>query len=63
MIKKETKLTTIMLVQQLENEYWLSSDYQKPLQDAKSGNCRPLLEMIVEKLEKHGIVVKAMSLS
>lgn len=58
MIKKEAKLTTIMLVQQLENEYWLSSDYQKPLQDAKSGNCRPLLEMIVEKLEKHGIIVK-----
>ena len=58
MTKKQTSLTTIMVVQQLEEEYWLSSDYKKPLQDAKNGNCLPLLKHIVEKLESNGIISK-----
>lgn len=58
MAKKEANLTTIMLVQQLEEEYWLSSDYETPLQQAKKGNCRPLLEMIIKKLENSGIISK-----
>ncbi|HFU4084928.1 TPA: hypothetical protein ACGO7Q_001836 [Streptococcus suis] len=36
MSKKEANLTAIMLVQQLEDEYWLSSDYQEPLKQAGS---------------------------
>lgn len=55
--KKESTLTAIMLVQQLEEEYWLSSDYITPLQQAKDGDCRPLLEMIIKKLEDDGISV------
>lgn len=56
--KKEANLTAIMVVQQLEEEHWLSSDYKTPLQQAKEGNCRPLLEMIIEKLEEQDILVK-----
>lgn len=58
MVKKEANLTAIMLVQQLNEEYWLSSDYTAPLLEARDGNCRPLLEMVIEKIEKEDIVVK-----
>lgn len=56
--KKEANLTAIMVVQQLEEEHWLSSDYKTPLQQAKEGDCRPLLEMITQKLEEDNISVK-----
>ena len=56
--KKEANLTAIMVVQQLDEEHWLSSDYKTPLQQAKEGDCRPLLEMIIEKLEGQDILVK-----
>lgn len=58
MRKKEANLTAIMLVQQLEEKYWLSSDYKIPLKQAKSGNCCPLLEMIIKHLELNNISVK-----
>ena len=58
MAKKEANLTAIMLVQQLEEEYWLSNDYKSVIQKAKDGNCRPLLEMIIQKLEEHDIIAK-----
>ncbi|AZQ41738.1 Rep family protein [Streptococcus periodonticum] len=58
MAKKEANLTAIMLVQQLEEEYWLSDDYKSVIQKAKDGNCRPLLEMIIQKLEEHDIIAK-----
>ena len=57
-MKKEAILTTIMLVQQLKNDYWPSSDYLLPLQQAIDGNSRPLLEKIIEKLEQQNILVK-----
>lgn len=58
MPKKESTLGAIMLVQQLENKYWLSSDYNTAIQQAKDGNCRPLLEIIIKKLEDNGIILK-----
>lgn len=58
MNKKEANLTAIMLVQQLDEEYWLSSDYKTSLQEAKKGNCCLLLEMIINKLESNGILSK-----
>lgn len=58
MSKKETLLTAIMLVQQLDENYWLSPDYKHSLQYAKNGNCRPLLETIIKKLEDNNILVK-----
>lgn len=54
---KQANLTAIMLVQQIEEEYWLSSDYQEPLKLAKDGNCRLLLEKVVERLEAEKIKV------
>ena len=56
--KKEANLTAIMLVQQLEEKYWLSPDYKGPVQQAKNGDCRPLLEMIIKKLKSSDIIVK-----
>ena len=58
MVKKEANLTAIMLVQQLEEEYWLSPDYKEPLQQAKEENCRPLLELIIKKLRENDIIAK-----
>lgn len=58
MRKKETNLTAIMLVQQLEEKYWLSPDYKGPVQQAKNGDCRPLLAMIIKKLKSSDIIVK-----
>ena len=58
MVKKEANLTAIMLVQQLEEEYWLSPDYKEPLQQAKEGNCRPLLELIIKKLHENDVIAK-----
>ena len=58
MVKKQANLTAIMLVQQLDEEYWLSSDYIAPLLEARDGKCRALLEMVIEKLEKEDILVK-----
>ncbi|CYU84463.1 plasmid replication protein Rep and AAA-class ATPase domain protein [Streptococcus suis] len=58
MVKKEANLTAIMLVQQLEEEYWLSPDYKEPLQQAKEGNCRPLLELIIKKLRENDVIAK-----
>lgn len=55
MVKKEANLTAVMLVQQLDKKYWLSSDYVKPLQKAKAGDVRPLLEMIIDKLKDNNI--------
>ncbi|MBD3949429.1 AAA family ATPase [Tuanshanicoccus lijuaniae] len=57
MAKKEANLTTIVIVQQLKEEYWLSSDYVEAIQQAKKGNCRTLLEIIVKKLEENNIIV------
>ena len=58
MRKKEANLTTIMLVQQLEEKYWLSPDYKMPVRQAKNGDCLPLLKMIVNNLESNNIIVK-----
>lgn len=58
MVKKDANLTAIMLVQQLEEEYWLSPDYKEPLQQAKEGNCRPLLELIIKKLHENDVIAK-----
>lgn len=58
MRKKEANLTAIMLVQQLEEKYWLSPDYKGPVQQAKNGDCRPLLAMIIKKLKSSDIIVK-----
>lgn len=48
MAKKESALRAIMLVQQLEEKYWLSPEYKDTIQKAENGDCRPLLDVIVK---------------
>ncbi len=56
MAKKESALRAIMLVQQLEEKYWLSPEYKDTIQQAENGDCRPLLEVIVKKLQNNDII-------
>ena len=50
MNKKEANLTTIMLVQQLEPEFWETWQDTSPILEAKNGNIKPLLETIIKRL-------------
>lgn len=54
---KSSNLTAIMLVQQLEEKYWLFSDYKTAIQQARDGNCQSLLEAVVKHLEVENIKV------
>ncbi|MGQ7366447.1 Rep family protein [Streptococcus suis] len=54
----EARLTTIMLVQQLEDEYWRMLDDKTTLQRAREGNCQPLLKEIVKRLNTGNIKVE-----
>lgn len=57
MAKKEANLTTIAIVQQLDEAYWHWNDTSSVLK-AKEGNCKQLLEEITKKLEENDIKVK-----
>ncbi|HEL1566211.1 TPA: AAA family ATPase [Streptococcus suis] len=54
---KQANLTTIMLVQQLTEEHWHLWEDKTPICRAREGDCRPLLEAVVKKLEQAGIIV------
>ncbi len=58
MVKKEANLTAIMLVQQLEDTYWETWEDKTPIKLARDGNCKPLLQVIVDKLNNENISVK-----
>lgn len=57
MRKKEANLTTISIVQQLEENYWHWEDTSSII-TAKNGDCSTLLEEMVKKLEDNDIKVK-----
>lgn len=57
MNKKEANLTTIMLVQQLEPEFWETWQDTSPILEAKNANIKPLLETIVKRLSDDDIDV------
>ena len=56
--KKEANLTAIMLVQQLEDEHWKTWDDTTSVKLARDGDIRPLLETVINKLNKANITVK-----
>ena len=56
MAKKESALRAIMLVHQLEEKYWLSPECKDTIQKAENGDCRPLLDVIVKKLQNNDII-------
>lgn len=58
MKKKEANLTAIMLVQQLEDEHWKTWDDITSVKLARDGDIRPLLETVINKLNKANITVK-----
>lgn len=58
MVKKEANLTAIMLVQQLEDTYWETWEDKTPIKLARDGNCKPLLQVVVDKLNNENISVK-----
>lgn len=57
MYKKEANLTTIAIVQQLDECYWYWED-TSPVKKTKEGNCKHLLEEIIRRLEENDIQVK-----
>lgn len=57
MIKKEAKLTAIMLVQQLEDVHWKTWDNTTSIKLAREGNIQPLLKAVIDKLNKADIPV------
>lgn len=57
MSKKEANLTAIVIVQQLDESYW-HWDNTSPVKKAREGDCKPLLEEIIRKLDENDIQVK-----
>lgn len=56
-MKKNSRLTSIMIVQLLDSKYWL--DYEEELIDkANEGDIAPLLNAVVEKFNSHNCKVK-----
>lgn len=57
-MKKEANLTAIMLVQQLEDTYWEQWEDKTFIKLARDGDCKPLLQAVVDKLNDDNISVK-----
>lgn len=58
MTKKQASLTTIMIVQQLEDDFWPKWSDKEPISEAREGDCRLLLESLVERFDNAGVPVK-----
>ncbi|GCF92144.1 replication initiation protein [Enterococcus florum] len=55
-MKKQAVLNCVMIVQQLDEQFWHEWD-KDYIEEAKKGNIRPLLEEVVNRLEKSDCVV------
>lgn len=55
-MKKQANLTCIMIVQQLDIEYWIGWD-EKYIDEANKGNIHPLLEEVVRRFNEDGCIV------
>lgn len=53
---KKAALTCVMIVQQLEPEYWLDWD-AKIIEQAQNGTIKPLLEEVVKRIENNNCIV------
>ncbi|WP_239986919.1 Rep family protein [Streptococcus anginosus] len=58
MVKKEANLTAIMLVQQLEDTYWEQWEDKTFIKLARDGDCKPLLQAVIDKLNDNNISIK-----
>lgn len=52
-MKKDSKLSCVMIVQQLDEKYWELWKDKQPVDEANNGNVRPLLEETVKRLENN----------
>lgn len=50
-MKKDAKLSCVMIVQQLDDKYWETWENKQPIDEANKGNIRPLLVETVKRLE------------
>lgn len=57
-MKKEANLTAIMLVQQLEDTYWEQWEDKTFIKLARDGDCKPLLQAVIDKLNDNNISIK-----
>ncbi|EOB2826153.1 Rep family protein [Enterococcus faecalis] len=55
-MKKQANLSCVMLVQQLEPEFWIGWD-DATIEEAHNGNIRPLIKELVKRFEKDGCEV------
>lgn len=55
-MKKQANLSCVMLVQQLEPEFWIGWN-DVIIEEAHNGNIRPLIEELVKRFEKDGCEV------
>lgn len=57
MTRTQANLTAIMLVQQLDPDFWLGWVDKTPILLSQNGDCRPLLQEVVNRLNKEDIPV------
>ena len=57
MTRTQANLTAIMLVQQLDPDFWLGWVDKTPIELSQNGDCRPLLQEVVNRLNKEDIPV------
>ncbi len=55
-MKKQANLKCVMVVQQLNSEFWIGWD-KSIIDEANDGNIRPLVEKLVERLNNSGCLV------
>ncbi len=56
-MKKDAKLSCVMIVQQLDEKYWEHWEDKQPINEANNGNVLPLLEETVRRLETNDYTV------
>ena len=57
MTRTQANLTAIMLVQQLDPDFWLGWVDKTPIELSQNGDCRPLLQEVVNRLNKEDMPV------
>lgn len=56
-MKKDAKLSCVMIVQQLDEKYWNLWEDKQPIDEANNGDVRPLLKETVKRLENNDCTV------
>ena len=57
-MKKSSYVTAIMLVQQLDDEYWSLWEDLSTIETARQGDCLPMLKEVIRSLENDNVLVE-----